>query len=138
MKLKSLAIVSATITKPMERALGLLFPNIVKIVTDRLHMTSESIRQRFYRIDKPGNAKAELLEKLLLSEPTSRIMVFCNSQGIATRVYDFLTEPGRFLSEKIELLHGGLEDKVVILECTMDSGQRGGSMEIYIYMCVCV
>ena len=68
MKLESLVIASATITKPVKRMLDVYFPQIQSVTTHRVHRTPELLRQQFLAVESGGDAKRGKCVDPLVSE----------------------------------------------------------------------
>ena len=69
-----------------------LFPDLKIHMTPGLHAAVPNLRQRFVTINQPGNAKMQQVLQILLEQPTSRIIIFCNKLVKAEALHKFLCD----------------------------------------------
>lgn len=100
---------SATITRQLQRTLTSLYPEAKIHMTAGLHAALPALRQRFVTIDQPGDAKMQQALKIIMEEPTSRIIVFCNKLAKAESLHKYLLDHMTFKEpeESLELEAGG-------------------------------
>ena len=83
---------SATITRQLQRTLTALYPAIQIHMTAGLHAALPTLRQRFFPINQPGNAKMQQAHKIITEEPSSRIIIFCNKLVKAETLHKYLCD----------------------------------------------
>lgn len=90
-KLRVLAT-SATITRQLKKTMMNLFPDLKIHMTSGLHAAVPNLRQRFFTINQPGNAKMYQVLQILQDQPTSRVIIFCNKLVKAEALHKFLCD----------------------------------------------
>lgn len=83
---------SATITRQLQRTMMNLFPDLKILMTSGLHAAVPNLRQRFFTINQPGNAKMQQVLQILQDQPTSRVIIFCNKLVKAEALHNFLCD----------------------------------------------
>ena len=83
---------SATITRQLQKTLTGLFPDTKIHMTAGLHAALPALRQRFITIHQPGNAKMKEALRIIVEEPNSRIILFCNKLVKAETLHGFLCD----------------------------------------------
>ena len=83
---------SATITRQLQKTMTSLFPDLKIHMTSGLHAAVPNLRQRFVTINQPGNAKMQQVLQILLDQPTSRVIIFCNKLVKAEALHKFLCD----------------------------------------------
>lgn len=107
---------SATITRQLQRTMTGLFPDVKIHMTAGLHAALPNLRQKFITINQPGNAKMQQALHIILDQPTSRIMIFCNKLVKAEALHKFICDnltPGDAVGNGEQLIlpslfHGSL------------------------------
>lgn len=103
---------SATITRQLQRTMTGLFPDLKIHMTPGLHAALPALRQKFITINQPGNAKMQQTLQIILDQPTSRIMIFCNklvkAEALHQFICDHLTSNTRESVVLPSLFHGNL------------------------------
>lgn len=61
-------------------------------MTQGLHAPVSTVRQRFITINDPGNAKSKQCLQILIENPTSRFLVFCNKLAKAESLHKFISD----------------------------------------------
>jgi superfamily II DNA/RNA helicase len=69
-----------------------MFPDLKIHMTAGLHAALPTLRQKFITINQPGNAKMQQALQLILDQPTSRIMIFCNKLVKVEALHKFICE----------------------------------------------
>lgn len=85
-------------------------------MTAGLHAALPNLRQKFITINQPGNAKMQQALHIILDQPTSRIMIFCNKLVKAEALHKFICDnltPGDAVGNGEQLIlpslfHGSL------------------------------
>lgn len=84
----AISLFTATFPKTLERATSDNIPNLVRLTTSTLHSPPSTIKHDFVRLNQSTTKQNLLLETMRrVVGTTTRVLVFCNTQEMATKVF---------------------------------------------------